>query len=86
MKWKSGTSMSRHELQVTITVNKEIYSVKPFQYPTQTGKFHVEVKQADEGRIALTASTDSPMNGQDVLQVLHFTYDHLKPRGTPAKA
>lgn len=85
MKWRSGTSITRNELQIAITVNKEVYEVTPFQYPTQTGKFHVDVKQADESRIVLTAGTvETIMSGADVLQVLRFVYDHLKPRGTPA--
>jgi hypothetical protein len=85
MKWKSGRSITTNELQVAITVNKQVYEVMPFQYPTQTGKFHVDVQQAGESRIALTASTvETNISGSDVLQVLRFVYDHLKPRGTPA--
>lgn len=85
MKWRSGRSITANELQVAITVNKEVYQVTPFQYPTQIAKFHVNVKQAGESRIALTASTnDANISGADVLQVLRFVYDHLKPRATPA--
>ena len=85
MKWRSGRSFTRNELQVAITVNKDVYEVTPFPYPAQTSKFHVDVQQANESRIALTASTnDTNITGADVLQVLRFVYDHLKPRGTPA--
>lgn len=85
MKWRSGRSVTTNALQVAITVNKEVYKVTPFPHPARAGKFHVDVLQANESRIALTASTnDTNISGADVLQVLRFVYDHLKPRGTPA--
>jgi len=86
MKWKSGTSFSRNELRVAITVNQDAYEVTRFQHPAQAGKFIVNVTEANEGRIALAATTDYAIDGQDVLQVLRFAYDHLKPRGKPATA
>jgi len=79
-KWKSGRSFTRNELRVAITVNKDAYEVTRFQYPAQTGKFLVNVMEANESRIAVSAATDYAIDGQDVLQLLRFVYDHLKPR------
>lgn len=79
-KWKAGQSFTRNELRVAITVNKEAYAVTRFQNPAQTGKFLVNVAEANESRIALSAATDYAIDGQDVLQILRFAYDHLQPR------
>jgi hypothetical protein len=84
-KWKSGKSFTRNELRVALTVNKEVYEVtRPKN--AQTGKFQVSVMEASESRIALSAATDYAIDAQDVLSILRFAYDHLKPRNAPAAA
>jgi hypothetical protein len=82
-KWKAGGSASRNELRVAITVNREAYDVLPLR-TNQVSKFLVETRESGDGRIVLDALTDAAINAQDILQVLRFAYDHLKPRGTPA--
>ena len=82
-KWKSGTAASRNELRLALTVNHDAYEILPLR-PSKTGKFTVDVQGSDRDRIVLTASTDSPVEAWDILQVLRFAYDHLKPRETPA--
>ena len=84
-KWKSGTAASRNELRMALTVNHDTYEILPLR-PSQAGKFMVDVQGSDPDRIVLTASTDSPVEAWDILQVLRFAYDHLKPRATPAAA
>ena len=79
-KWKTGKSFTRNELRVAITVNQETYAVAHFQSPAQTGKFLVNVAEATESRLALSAATDHAIDGQDVLQILRLAYDHLQPR------
>jgi hypothetical protein len=84
-KWKpGGTVWARRELRVAVTVNRDVYEVLPFQEASQVGKFLVDAKQSDDGRIVLTALADGAVGSWDMLQVLRFAYDHLKPRGTPA--
>ena len=82
-KWKAGGSASRNELRVAITVNRDAYDVLPLR-TNQVSKFLVEARESGDGRIVLDALTDAAINAQDILQVLRFAYDHLKPRGTPA--
>jgi|GEM_PF-3199484 len=82
-KWKAGGSASRNELRVAITVNRDAYDVLPLR-ANQFGKFLVEARESGDGRIVLDALTDAAIGAQDILQVLRFAYDHLKPRGTPA--
>jgi len=86
MKWKSGTSAAQNELRVALTINKEAYAVLPFQQPVQVGKFYVNVKQADDGRIVLDADAETEITAADILQLLRFTYAHLEPRGASAIA
>ena len=82
-KWKAGGSASRNELRVAITVNRDAYDVLPLR-TNQVSKFLVEARESGDGRIVLDALTDAAISAQDILQVLRFAYDHLKPRGTPA--
>ena len=83
-KWKAGGSASRNELRVAITVNRDAYDVLPLR-TNQVSKFLVEARESGDGRIVLDALTDAAINAQDILQVLRFAYDHLKPRGILAK-
>jgi len=84
-KWKpGGTVWARRELRVAVTVNRDVYVVLPFQEASRVGKFLVDAKQSDDGRMVLTALADQAVGSWDMLQVLRFAYDHLKPRGTPA--
>ena len=82
-KWKAGGNISRNELRVAITVNREAYDVLPLQ-TNQSGKFLIEARESGDGRIVLDALTDAAIGAQDILQLLRFAYDHLKPRGASA--
>jgi hypothetical protein len=79
-KWKAGGNVSRNELRVAITVNQEAYDVLPLR-ANQSGKFLIEARESGDGRIVLDALTDAAIGAQDILQLLRFAYDHLKPRG-----
>ena len=84
-KWKpGGTVWARRELRVAVTVNRDIYETLPIQPASQAGKYVVAASQSDDGRIVLTATADQSVSSGDILQVLRFVYDHLKPRQTPA--
>jgi hypothetical protein len=87
-KWKpGGTVWARRELRVAVTVNRDVYeTVLPIQPASQVGRYVVGTSQNDEGSIVLTATSDQSVSGGDILQVLRFVYDHLKPRQTPAAA
>ncbi len=84
-KWKAGRSFTRNEVRVAVTVNQDAYEMLPIR-PGQAGKFLVDVRQSDDQRIVLIASTDADIGGGDILQVLRFAYSHLKPRGALAGA
>jgi len=80
MKWKAGgTVWARKEMKVAITVNREAYRVLPFQ-EKQAGKFMVDATGTDDSRIVLKAQAVEPIGAADILGVLRFAYDHLKPR------
>lgn len=80
-KWKAGgTVWARRELRVAITVNQEAYETLPIQ-TNQAGKFMIEATPSDAGHIILKATTDQAISALDVLQVLRFAYNHLRPRG-----
>jgi hypothetical protein len=84
-KWKEGgTVWARRELRVAVTVNRDAYETLPIQPASQVGKYVVAASQSDDGRIVLTATADQSVSSGDILQVLRFVYDHLKPRQTPA--
>jgi len=86
-KWKpGGTVWARRELRVAVTVNRDVYETLPIQPASQVGRYIVGTSQNDEGSIVLTATTDQLVSSGDILQVLRFVYDHLKPRQTPAAA
>jgi hypothetical protein len=86
-KWKpGGTVWARRELRVAVTVNRDVYETLPVQPASQVGRYVVGTSQNDEGSIVLTATTDQSVSGGDILQVLRFVYDHLKPRQTPEAA
>ena len=78
-RWKPGSSASRNELRVALTVNREAYDVLPLRV-SQFGKFMVEARESGRERIVLDALTESAIGPADVLQVMRFAYDHLKPR------
>jgi hypothetical protein len=86
-KWKpGGTVWARRELRVALTVNRDVYETLPIQPASQVGRYVVGTSQNDEGSIVLTATTDQSVSSGDILQVLRFVYDHLKPRQTAAAA
>jgi hypothetical protein len=82
-KWKAGKALSRNELRVALTVNREAYAVLPLR-SSQVGNVLVDVQEASDERIVLSALADTAMGAQDILQVLRFAYDHLKPRQATA--
>jgi hypothetical protein len=83
-KWKpGGTVWNRNELRVAVAVNSEAYQVLPIQ-SGQVGKFTVDASEADDVRLVLKADTNATVDGWDILHLLRFAYDHVKPRGTPA--
>ncbi len=86
-KWKpGGTVWARRELRVAVTVNRDVYETLPIQPASQVGRYAVGTSQNDEGSVVLSATTDQSVSSDDILQVLRFVYDHLKPRQTPAAA
>lgn len=82
-RWKPGSSASRSEVRVAITVNREAYEVLPVQ-AGQWGQFAINAPGSSNERIVLDALTDSALRAEDLLWVLRFAYAHLKPRGAPA--
>ena len=82
-RWKPGSNASRNELRVAVTVNREAYDVQPVQ-AGQAGKFLIDGRESDDGRIVLTAITDAAINEADVLWVLRLAYYYLKPRQAAA--
>jgi len=83
-KWKpGGTVWGRNELRVAVAVNPQAYQVLPVQ-SGQVGKFTVDASEADDVRLVLKAGTNAAVDGWDILTVLRFAYDHVKPRGTSA--
>jgi hypothetical protein len=86
-KWRpGGTVWAKRELRVAVTVNRDVYETLPIQPASQVGKYVVSTSQNDEGSIVLTATADQSVGGGDILQVLRFVYDHLKPRQTSTAA
>ena len=82
-RWKPGSSASRNEVRVAITVNREAYEVLPLQ-AGQWGQFVINARESSGERIVLDALTNSALRAEDMLWVLRFAYAHLKPRGAPA--
>jgi hypothetical protein len=82
-RWKPGSSASRNELRVAVTVNREAYDVQPVQ-TGQAGKFLIDGRESGDGRVVLTAVTDAPINEADILWVLRLAYYYLKPRQAAA--
>ena len=84
-KWKAGgTVWDRNELRVAVAVNPEAYEVLPIQR-SQVGKFTVQTAQMG-GHVAFRADTSGAIETEDILGVLRFAYEHLKPRGTAITA
>jgi hypothetical protein len=48
------------------------------------GKLTVDASEAEDVRLVLKAGTNATVDGWDILHLLRFAYDHVKPRGTPA--
>jgi hypothetical protein len=82
-RWKPGSSASRHELRVAVTVNREAYEVLPPR-AGQWGQFVIDAQESSNERIVLNALTNSVLRAEDILWVLRFAYSHLKPRTVPA--
>jgi hypothetical protein len=82
-RWKPGSSASRNEIRVAITVNRQAYDALPLR-AGQYGQFVINVRESSSERIVLDALTDSALRAEDMLWVLRFAYAHLKPRGAPA--
>lgn len=84
-RWKPGSNVSRNEVRVAITVNRQAYDVLPLQ-AGQYGQFVINALESSSERIVLDALTDSALRIEDLLWVLRFAYAHLKPRGAPEAA
>ncbi len=82
-RWKPGSSTSRHELRVAVTVNREAYEVLPLR-AGQWGQFVIDAQESSNERIVLNALTNSVLRAEDILWVLRFAYTHLKPRRASA--
>ncbi|MBN1890514.1 MAG: hypothetical protein JW850_21150 [Thermoflexales bacterium] len=80
-KWKAGSTVwGRRELKLALTINPEAYELLPIQNE-QVGKFALDATQTGSGRIVLSGATNEAIGAGDILQVLRFAYEHLKPRG-----
>jgi len=44
----------------------------------------VDARGSDDGRIVLEAQTDAAISATDILQILRFAYEHLKPHAASA--
>lgn len=83
-KWRAGGLVwARRELRVAITVNRDVYDVRPVQ-DGQVGKFMVSGTGSDSARVVLAAQTNQSVSAEDMLGLLRFAYAHLKPRTAPA--
>jgi hypothetical protein len=83
-KWKAGrTVWARREIKMALTINPEAYELLPIQNQ-QAGKFTLDATQTDSGRIVLSGATNEAIGAGDILQVMRFAYEHLKPRGQVA--
>jgi hypothetical protein len=84
-KWRAGgTVWDRSELRVEMTVNPEVYEVLPIQR-NQVGKFTVEAAPASPGHVAFKTETNAALGVEDILGVLRFAYEHVKPRSAVAE-
>ncbi len=82
-KWKpGGTPQVRNELRVAVAVDPQAYQILPVQ-SGQVGKFQVEASRdgGSDSRLVLKASSGLDIDGWDILRLLRFAYDHVKPRG-----
>lgn len=79
-----GTVWSRRELRVALTPNPEVHTVGPVQR-VQVGKFMVDASASDAQRLVLVAAAQDTVNAQDILSLLRFAHDHLKPLHPPAE-
>jgi hypothetical protein len=80
-KWKAGSSMKQHQLNLSITVNPSSHHVIPFankQGQIPDSRFVVNMAQAENGRITLKALSDKEYDAWDVLHVMKYSYDHVK--------
>jgi len=83
-KWKpGGAPQARNEVRVVVALNPEGYRIVPVE-DGSVGKFVVETRQNDGRRLELAASSQAGIDGWDVLRLLRFAYDHVKPLDVPA--
>ena len=83
-KWKSGSNQSHYQLQFSVSVNTDLYQVRPFQSGSRAPNSRFVITQADaaDGRLSIKAETDKTFDAWDVLNVMRFGYDHLHQIGT----
>ena len=79
-----GTVWSRRELRVALTPNPEVHTVGPVQR-VQVGKFMIDASASSAQRLVLVAAAQDTINAQDILSLLRFAHDHLKPLHAPAE-
>jgi hypothetical protein len=85
-KWKSGgTPQATSVLRVAVAVDRQAYEIVPAAAGT-VNHFWVDIPPSAAGRLELRAVSDAPMNAWDILSVLHFAHDHIKPRVAEAVA
>jgi hypothetical protein len=82
MKFKSGSSASIHQLQLSITMAPGAYTVQSFDTLSRTvpqSRFALEEVDTTGGRLRLKAAADHSFDAWDVLHTLRYAYDHLQP-------
>jgi hypothetical protein len=85
MKFRAGgTVWARRELHVALTPNPEVHTIGPVQR-VQVGKFQVDASASNTQRLVLVAASQSTIDAQDILGLLRFAHDHLKPLQAPAE-
>ena len=82
MKWKIGSAHKQHNLNISISLNPEGYTVKPFDYNVMkipNSSFVIDAALAENGRITVKATSNKEYDAWDVLHAMKYSYDHVQP-------
>jgi hypothetical protein len=82
MKWRAGSVQDMHRLRITVSTDPDTYTIQPVthQGAIPNSRFVLEEAEVAGGQLRLGAATLDHFDAWDVLNAMHFAYDHLQAR------
>ena len=79
-KWKPGSTNARHELRISILVDRERHQLKTPENQQLIGQSWVDAQLTRDDQLVVRAAAPERMSADDLLRLLKHAYDHVTPR------